>query len=358
MTTAAVLLRLLFLQLCLQIFFTSSATAIGVYYRTNADNLPPPSKVASFLKSHTTIDRIRISDTNSTILRAFAGTGISVSVGIPRESIPSLSKLPAAKSWVAEHISPFHPSTKFRYIVVGNEILFWNETSVIKNAVPAMKSLTNAMKSLTNALKLANLTHIKVTTSHSLNILRSTQPPSAAAFKNFEAGKLMKILEFNLKTKTPFMVNPYPFLKVWDGYPDHDYATFRPNKGISDGRIKYTNMLDEMLDAVYVSMKKLDPRFKDIEIVIGETGWPTKGDPTQPGPGLENARSYNWNLVKHVSSGKGTPLMPNRSFETYIFSLFNENLKTYISDQNFGILNPDFSAVYDAGIMRGKHALI
>ncbi|CAN1185492.1 Glucan endo-1,3-beta-glucosidase [Linum perenne] len=102
------------------------------------------------------------------------------------------------------------------------------------------------------------------------------------------------------------MVSPYPFLKVWDNYSDPDYATFRPSKGIFDKATgkNYTNMLDEMLDVVYVSMKKIDQRFKDVEIVVGETGWSTKGKPTQLGLGLENAQSYNWNAVKQAP-GKG-----------------------------------------------------
>ncbi|CAN0927562.1 Glucan endo-1,3-beta-glucosidase [Linum grandiflorum] len=336
------------LLLCLPLFLTTAA-AIGVHYATNADNLPPPAKVAAFLKSHTIIDRIKINDTNPEILRAFANTGISVAVSIPREQIPSLNNFAAAKSWVSKHITPFHPQTKINYILVGKEVFFWNETDVIRKLVPAMKELNRA-------LKLANLTHIKVSSPHALQFIQSTQPPSSAEFQPYTAPVLRKELEFHLRTKTPFMVNLYPFLKVWDNYPDPDYALYKSKSGMFDkatGKM-YTNMLDEMLDAVYVSMKKLDERFKNVEIVIGETGWPTVGEPTQPGPGLENAKLYNQNAIKRVRSGKGTPLMPNRSFETYIFSLFDENLEFYASDKSFGVLKPDFSVKYDAGLIRSK----
>ncbi|CAN0927556.1 Glucan endo-1,3-beta-glucosidase [Linum grandiflorum] len=336
------------LLLCLPLFLTTAA-AIGVHYATNADNLPPPAKLAAFLKSHTIIDRIKLNDSNPDILRGFANSGISVAVTIPREQIPSLANFAAAKSWVAKHITPFHPQTKINYVLIGNEVFYWNTTDEIRKLVPAMKEINRA-------LNLANLTHIKVSTPHALKFIWSTQPPSSAKFEDYSVAVLRKELEFHLRTKTPFMVNPYPFLKVWDNYPDPDYALFKSNKGVYDkatGKM-YTNMLDEMLDAVYVSMKKLDERFKDVEIVIGETGWPTAGEPTQPGPGVENAKLYNSNVVKRMGSGKGTPLMPNRSFETYIFSLFDENLRYYTSDQTFGVLKPDFSVKYDAGLIRSK----
>ena len=58
-----------------------------------------------------------------------------------------------------------------------------------------------------------------------------------------------------------------------------------------------------------------------------ETGWHSVGDPNQLDANKNYALLYNANLMKHVNSGQGTPLMPNRTFLTYIYSLFNENLK-------------------------------
>ncbi|KAJ6303135.1 hypothetical protein OIU77_017087 [Salix suchowensis] len=114
-------------------------------------------------------------------------------------------------------------------------------------------------------------------------------------------------------------------------------------------------MFDAQLDAVYSAMKRLG--YGDVDIVVAETGWPSVGDPNQPGVSMENAISYNKNLVKHINSGKGTPLMPNRTFETYVFSLFNENLKPSVSERNFGLFKPDLTPVYDVGILRNDKAL-
>ncbi|CAN1282842.1 Glucan endo-1,3-beta-glucosidase [Linum perenne] len=328
---------------CLHIFISPSTASysIGVNYGTWGDNLPPPTQVAEFLKTHTTIDRIKIFDANPDIIRAFADTGISVTVTVANADVPAVSKLPAAQDWIANNILPFHPRTTIRYILVGNEVLYWNDRNVIAYTLPAMKTVHHA-------LQLANLTDIKVTTPHALSFLAASEPPSTGVFKRFDGEILEPILDFHRRTKTPFMVNPYPFF----GYRDQvkDYAVFRPNKGMYDKETgkNYTNMFEEQMDAVYASMKKLGKGYEeDVEIVIGETGWPSAGDPNQPGVSLENAVSYNGNVVKHVNSGRGTPMMPNRTFETYMFALFNENLKASISERNYGLFRPDFTPVYD-----------
>ncbi|KAJ0079086.1 hypothetical protein Patl1_23136 [Pistacia atlantica] len=86
-------------------------------------------------------------------------------------------------------------------------------------------------------------------------------------------------------------------------------------------------------------MKKVG--YGDVDIIVGETDWPSAGDLNQSDSNLQNALWYIGNLVKHVNSGEGTPLMPNQIFEVYIFALFNENLKPSISEQNFGLFKPE-----------------
>lgn len=111
-------------------------------------------------------------------------------------------------------------------------------------------------------------------------------------------------------------------------------------------------MFDMLMDAVYTSMKKLG--YGDVEIVAAETGWPSHAEPFLTQCTVENAASYNGGLLRKVSFGAGTPLMPKRRFETYIFGLFNENLKPgSLAEQNFGLFRPDFTPVYDIGILRG-----
>ncbi|KAK9283940.1 hypothetical protein L1049_012197 [Liquidambar formosana] len=349
MLTAKSLSHIIFLLSTLLLQLITNTYAIGVNYGTLANNLPPPAQVAAFLKSQTTINKIKIFDTNADILRAFANTNISVIITAVNGDIPSLTKLPSAQSWVSTHIIPFHPQTIISHVAVGNEIMATADKFLIAQLVPAMKTLNTA-------LKLAGLTHIKVSTPHSLGILSTSEPPSSGRFRRgYDRVIFAPMLQFLKETKSPFMVNPYPYFGF--SAKTLNYALFKPNAGIRDKvtGITYTNMFDAQMDAVYSAMKALG--YGDVEICVAETGWPSLGDANQPDVNLANAVSYNGNLVKHVTSGKGTPLMPNRRFETYIFSLFNENLKPgSTAERNFGLFRPDFTPVYDIGIMRGRRS--
>ncbi|KAA8543876.1 hypothetical protein F0562_021947 [Nyssa sinensis] len=336
---------LIFFTICsLFVHRSTAAYSIGVNYGTVADNLPPPAQVAAFIKDQTTINKIKIFDANPDILRAFANSGIAVTVTVGNGDIPAIAKLPAAQSWVANNISPFYPQTKIDRIAVGNEIMATSDKNLIAHLVPAMKSLHSA-------LKLSGITDIQVSTPHSMGILSLSDPPSTGRFRRgYDRVIFAPMLEFHRRTKSPFMICPYPYF----GFVPKtlNYALFKPNHGVFDKATgkNYTNMFDGQMDAVYSAMKKLG--YGDVDIIVAETGWPSAGDPNQPAVNLENAVSYNRNLVKHVNSGRGTPLMPNRTFETYIFSLFNEDLKPTTSERNFGLFRPNFTAVYDVGILR------
>lgn len=316
---------------------------IGINYGTVADNLPPPTQVAAFIRDQTTINKIKIFDANPEIIRAFAGTGIEVTVTVPNGDVLSVSKPTAAQWWVEENVVPYYPHTRIDRICVGNEVMATGVKNLIAHLVPAMRAIHGALLA-------AGINDIQVTTPHSLGILSRSEPPSSGRFRRvYDRIIFTPMLEFHRETKSPFMICPYPFF----GFNDRtlDYALFKPNNGIYDGAtgMNYTNMFDAQLDAVHSAMNALG--YADVDIVVAETGWPSAGDPNQPGVSMENAIWYNANLVKHVNSGLGTPLMPNRTFDTYIFSLFNEDLKPSTSERNFGLFRPDFSPVYDVGIL-------
>jgi hypothetical protein len=161
------------------------------------------------------------------------------------------------------------------------------------------------------------------------------------------------MLEFLKKTNAGFMVNPYTYFG-WSP-ANENYCLFKPNGGMLDKATgkRYTNQFDQLMDAVHVSMKKLG--YPDVEIIVAETGWPSGGDPQNKHANPANAAAYNRGLIQKVTSGVGTPLMPGRKFETYIFSLFNENLKgPSLDEKNFGLFRPDFTQVYNIGIVTGS----
>lgn len=323
---------------------------IGVNYGANADNLPSPTSVAAFLATKTTIDRVKLFDANPTFISAFAGTPVSLAVSLPNSALPALADkatgLDAARSWIRANLSPYVPATNVTLLLAGNEILLSTDTNLILSLLPAMRRLAQALKA-------EGLTGVRVTTPHYLGILAPSDGiPSNASFRAGYNTKLFPaMLQFHRDTGSPFMVNPYPYFSY---RPETlNYALFRPNSGIYDPatKLNYTSMLDAQMDAIYTAMKKLG--YGDVDIAVGEAGWPTQAEPGQIGVGVQEARDFNEGMIRVCSSGKGTPLMPNRTFETYLFSLFDENQKPGpIAERHFGLFNPDFTPVYDLGLLR------
>lgn len=339
----------LFLLLLLTTFLHlfSTAATLGVNYGMIADNLPSPQEVANFIKTKTIFDSVKIFDANPDVLRAFANTNISVSVTVANGLIPSLTDVRAARTWVNNNIRPFHPHTKIKYISVGNEVLLFNNQDEINNLLPAMRSLHSVLRK-------DGIQDIKVTTAHALNIFNGVTVPSLARFRmDYAKSFFAPLLLFHRKTKTPFMINPYPYFELNAIENKLEYAVFKPNPGVFDKHSgkTYTNAFDSLLDKTFSAMSAMG--CGDVEIVIGETGWPSQGDGGNVVANLDNALSYNANLVKEILSGNGTPLMPNRTFEAYIFGLFNENQKQGpLAEKNWGLFGPDFTPVYNAGILR------
>jgi hypothetical protein len=152
-------------------------TAIGVNYGTKGDNLPPPATVAAFLANRTIIDRVKLFDNNPDIVRAFAGTGISVMVTAANGDIPGLATKEGAAAWVAANVAPYYPATEISLVAVGNEIMDTADQNLIGNLVPAMRTLKAALVA-------AGYRRIRVSTPSSLGILVDSQPPSATRFRD------------------------------------------------------------------------------------------------------------------------------------------------------------------------------
>ncbi|XWS70840.1 hypothetical protein CRYUN_Cryun03dG0083500 [Craigia yunnanensis] len=208
------------------------------------------------------------------------------------------------------------------------------------------------MRCLHYALVKAGIQDIKVSSSHALNIFRRETLPSLMRFMvGYDLSFFAPIFQFHQRTKSPFMINPYPYFST-NLSRRLNYALFKPNRGIYDKytRKTYTNMFDALMDSTYSAMEALG--YGDVDIVIGETGWPSQGDASSPFATMENAISYNGH-VKEIISGKGTPLMPNRKFEMYMFALFNENQKPGpLAEKYWGLFKPDLTPMYNVGLLR------
>ncbi|TVU16639.1 hypothetical protein EJB05_40213, partial [Eragrostis curvula] len=310
----------------------TEAGGIGVNYGTRATTLPAPADVAQFLARDTIIDRVRLLDADPALLRAFADTGLAVDVTVPNGDVPRLTSPAFARRWVRENVQA--PHANISRILVGNEVTTEANRTLLLSLVPAMRNLHAALSS-----SLQQHHRIQVSTTHSLGVLAASSPPSAGRFRDgYDMAIIKPLLRFLRATASPFMVNAYPFyaLTTTTTTTTLDFALFRAVNaaGVTDdgSGLRYGNMLDAQLDAVHSAMKRLG--FGDVDIVVAQTG------------------DYNKNAIRHLGSGVGTPLMPNRTFELSIFSLFDENLKPGpVSERNFGLFRGDMTPVYDAGIL-------
>ncbi|KAE8672364.1 Glucan endo-1,3-beta-glucosidase 7 [Hibiscus syriacus] len=310
---------------------------IGVNYGTLANNLPPPPRVAKFLKESKVINHVRLFDVNPEFLRAFAHTGIAVTVTVPNSGSNPIEfcSTMGGRLYPTSHTSyQYSPCVcRQRSDIDSRQVV--NCKSCSSHAKPPNSPGCSFVRWSNPGLDVSLF-------RHSLEFDPTVHRKISTRLRAYDTHVLKSLLSFLRDAKSPFMVNPYPF---FDCSPDTlDYALFRPNAGVFDENTEllYTNMLDAQLDAVYSAMKLLG--FDDLEIVIAETGWPSMGDPVQVGVDAESAAEYNSNFMRHVTSGVGTPLMLIRTFETYIFVLFDEDLKPGSTcERHFGLFRPDLT---------------
>ncbi|BAF12778.2 Os03g0669300 [Oryza sativa Japonica Group] len=138
------LLLALAVSLCCFVAASRAQSYIGVNYGEVADNLPAPEETAKLLKS-TTISKVRLYGVDPGIMRALAGTGISLVVGVANGDIPSLAADPAAASrWLAANVLPFVPASTISVVAVGNEVLESGDASLAAALLPAMQNLRAA----------------------------------------------------------------------------------------------------------------------------------------------------------------------------------------------------------------------
>ncbi|GLU02911.1 hypothetical protein SLE2022_201430 [Rubroshorea leprosula] len=343
-----------FLSLLLHSFhFSSSESFLGVNYGQVADNLPPPSATAKLLQS-TSIEKVRLYGADPAIIKALANTGIGIVIGAANGEIPGLASDPnSATQWINSNVLPYYPASKIIVITVGNEVVTTNDPNLQNQLLPAMRNVQNALNSAGLGGK------IKVSTVHSMAVLGQSDPPSSGLFVGSYQPIMKGLLQFQKDTGSPFTINPYPFFAYQsDPRPETlAFSLFQPNAGRVDSGtgINYMNMFDAQVDAVHSALSAMG--FKDVEIVVAETGWPYQGDSNEVGPSVENAKAYNGNLVAHLRSKVGTPLMPGKSVDTYLFALYDEDLKPGPgSERAFGLFKPDLSMAYDAGLSKSGQA--
>ncbi|KAH7289186.1 hypothetical protein KP509_31G062400 [Ceratopteris richardii] len=327
---------------------------IGVNYGQLGDNLLSPHEAVKLIKDMK-VGKVKIYDANPPILHELRNSKIKVSVMLPNEQIIAVGmNKSVANDFVRTNISGFYGDTKIRTLLVGNEILSGsNET---------WPYLVPAMINLHHALREQKLRKVKVSTPLAMNLFQaSVFPPSKAAFRTDLVDSVLKpMLKFLARTRSSVFIDVYPFFE-WGANPSNislDFALFDPSapKYKDENGLEYENLLDVQLDALVSAMAKVG--YPDARITISETGWPSKMDLDQKGADIPNAAIFNRRLVKKMLARPplGTPLRKAKVIDTYIFALFNENLKPGpTTERNFGLLYPNGTHVYDIDLTGNKN---
>lgn len=174
-------------------------------YGRIADNLPSASKVVKLLKSQG-IDRVKIYDSDTAVLKALANSNIKLTINLPNEQLRSAATRPSyAAVWVLRNVVAYYPRTLIEAIAVGNEV-FVDPHNTTNYLVPAMRNVHDAL------VKYGLDSKIKVSSPIALSALANSYPCSAGSFRPELIKPVFEpMLEFLRKTGSALMVNAYPF---------------------------------------------------------------------------------------------------------------------------------------------------
>lgn len=332
----------------------STESAIGVNWGTVSFRKLNPSTVVDLLKDNK-ITKVKLFEAEADVLKALMGSGIQVMVGIPNEMLSLLSSSPSASDlWIHQNISAYtgKGGANIRYVAVGNEPFLKSYNGQFQNLV--MPAVLNLQQSLVKA-KLAS--SIKLVVPCNADVYESSIP-SQGIFRPDLTQIMTQLVQFLNTNGSPFIVNIYPFLSLYDDtdFPQ-DYAFFEgTTHPVTDGSNIYSNAFDGNYDTLVAALGKIG--YGQIPIVIGEIGWPSDG---AIGANITAAKVFNQGLINHVLGNKGTPLRPNAPpMDIYLFSLLDEGAKSILPgsfERHWGIFYFDGKAKYPLNLGLGNKEL-
>jgi exo-beta-1,3-glucanase (GH17 family) len=248
-------------------------------------------------------------------IQAAASKNLRLAVGIPNDQLQALAN--GQTQGLINAIRPYANSIEL--LCVGNEPLGdWYHGAYLNLLVPAMQHVQTALKQ-------ANL-RIGVTVPLNYSIMANSYPPSAGQLDSKLTMIINNACGVMAATGAPFMINVYPFLDYRNNRAQiplpYCLFTATQSQWVHDGSYTYKNIFDASLDALYVAMGKIGRA--NFPVIVGECGWPTQGDPAAT---VDNAQTFNQNLITHCKSGTGTPRRSGQ-IRCYVFEMYDENLKS------------------------------
>lgn len=183
--------------------------------------------------------------------------------------------------------------------------------------------------------------------------------PSKGHFRSDLNKTLSHLLTFLNKHHSPFFVGISPFLTLHQNRNiSVDFSLFKeiahPHR---DSLRTYKNSFDLIYDTVVTALSAAG--YPEMDIVVGQIGWPTDGAANATS---SIAETFMKGLISHLQSKSGTPLRPRSPpTETYIFSLLDEDQRSIAAgnfERHWGLFTFDGQAKYHVDLGQGSRNLV
>ncbi|XP_010928419.1 glucan endo-1,3-beta-glucosidase 8-like [Elaeis guineensis] len=320
---------------------TAVIDGIGVNWGTLMSHPMDPAMVVQMLKGNR-INQVKLFDADPWIVNALAGTGIEVMLAIPNDHLGDMgSNYENAKEWVKQNVIKYDhkDGVHIKYVAVGNEpFLKSYKGSFTSTTFPALKNIQKAL----DEAGVGN--RIKATIPQNADIYSSpvnNSVPSAGNFRKDIRALMTKIVRYLHSKGSPFVVNIYPYLSLYQdpNFPV-DFAFFdgKSQPVVDEGLHNYTNVFDANYDTLVWSLRKAG--VPNMKIIVGEVGWPTDGDENA---NTKLAKRFYDGFLKKMAGQVGTPLRPGK-MEVYLFGLIDEDMKSVVPgnfERHWGIFTYD-----------------
>lgn len=302
------------------------ASTIGANFSNTYQSNPVPDSTAATQISGTGIGVVKMFNyTETDAITDLISAGLQVLVDIPNDDLLILSDTTNEKykETMSKVISVLSSGgSNIPMICVGNEPLgSWWGGAYTDHLVPALKNVKSNITS--------NKLSTKVTVPFNYAIMGTSYPPSAGALNSSVKTQVLDVCKVLSDDSSVFMVNIYPFITQHNDPKDIslEYCLFTSKKVVvQDGNYGYKNIFDAMYDALYVALGNND--YGSLQIVIGEIGWPTGPTTDYVTATVDNAQTFNQNLINHCLSGNGTPRNAGVEIPAFVFEMYDEDNKS------------------------------
>lgn len=316
-------------------------STVGVNFSNTFQSTPISAKDAAKQIAATGTGMVKMFNyTETDFIEKAKAKGLKIILDVPNDGLKDLSK--NTTSAVVDVVKKY--SDTIIMVCVGNEPLgsWWGG---VYN-----KLLVSAIQNLNKALIAAKVA-TPLTVPFNFAIMGASYPPSAGALNSSYTKIITDVCKVIKNSGGVFMINIYPFLDINSNPKDiklpYCLFTATSKHWVPDGKYTYKNIFDASYDALYVALKAIN--YGDLSIVVGECGWPTGPEADYVTATLANATTFNQNLITHCQSGKGTPRVPNKKINCFIFEMYDEDNKSIAPgkfEKHWGVYDAKGKAKY------------